>query len=137
MLTKQTLSVFGREDGARCFKFFTVELVLWRNDRDHEIARIPNVQGQREPFLAFHGTKAEKFESIMKDNSDRHLKVLDDGCFGEGCYFTTNLVYASNYINLRGLDYTTSFQLSEKGRTAFIYGALLKPGRTYRITDMS
>ena len=123
MLTKKTLSVFGREDWARYFKFFKIELVLWRNDRDHEITWIPNVQGQREPFLAFHGTKAEKFESIMEDNFDRHLKVLDDVCFGEGCFVTTNLVYASNYINWRGLDYTTSCQLSEKGRTVFILWA--------------
>ena len=90
-----------------------------------------------EPFMAYHGTSLSNLSDIISEGFDVSKKVMDAGYIGRGVYFTTNVVYASHYINFRGVDRTTGFQLPKRGSTVYVIAALLKAGRTYRATNMA
>lgn len=111
-------------------------VVTWDEHRYDMFDKIP-CEHPREPFLAFHGTKESNFDKILYNNFDTTLKSLDKGWFGNGAYFTTSMIYAQHYINFRGLSPNSGFQLPQKGRTVNIIAAMLKPGKTFRVVDMS
>ncbi len=72
-------------------------------------------------------------DPIFSDGFNPQLRALDDGWFGNGAYFSTNIVYAAHYIKFRGMGFTTGFKLPAPGHTAYVIGALLKPGRAYQV----
>jgi len=106
--------------------------MLWDKDRFDLFDQLPG-----DPFLAYHGTTKDSFSNIFMQNIDPTLRKLDDGWYGNGAYFTTNMIYAAHYIRFRGLGSTTSFKLPKPGNAVYILGVLLKPGRTFQVTDMS
>merc|ERR1712228_664699 len=86
-----------------------------------------------EPFLAFHGCDFGAFHPILQNGFDPGR--AKDGWYGNGCYFTGNMVYSQHYINFRGKSEDNWIQFPQIDHTVYILGVLLKPGKTLFVTD--
>merc|ERR1719282_702304 len=109
---------------------------LWNPQQYQEFDKIDD---GCEPLLVFHATNWENLHLIVENNFDPQRSV--DGWFGNGAYFTTNMVYSQHYIRLkehnsfRGKSSSHALQLPKVGNVVQVIGVLIKPGKTMEVTS--
>lgn len=111
--------------------------LIYDAKRMDEFNEVPSRKDAWEPCLAFHGTQLSNFRGIIRDNFEVDRP---GGWYGNGAYFTSNLVYSQHYIGGVGrappLQYTQyGFLLPKIGNVVYIFGAMLKPGRCARVPE--